>query len=196
MPLAYHIVYCAYGFWLPNDPRGSWSTFVGSRRLFRLFGPATKVATPRSLAHRPHDHARRLAAKRELTNPAVVFNGPQAREVALAIGDVAAAKRLTVLACSVMPEHVHLVIAQGRWTPSQIVAGCRARASRRLHAADLWPPRRPIWGKGRWVVFLDTEDDVHAAIRYVERNPAQAGLRPQRWSFVKKPPGTATDTAT
>jgi hypothetical protein len=28
--LAYHVVLGAYGFWLPNDPRGSWSDFVGS----------------------------------------------------------------------------------------------------------------------------------------------------------------------
>src|SRR5580700_2325794 len=143
MPLAYHIVYCAYGFWLPNDPRGSWSTFVGSPRLYRLFGPATKVTTPQSLAHRPHDHARRLAAKRELKFPPVVFTGRQAREVALAIGDVAAVKNLAVLACSVMPDHVHLVIAEGRGTPGQIVAGCRSRASRRLHEAGLWSDERP-----------------------------------------------------
>jgi len=36
---AYHAIFTAYGFWLPNDPRGSWSDFVGSWELFR-FGPA------------------------------------------------------------------------------------------------------------------------------------------------------------
>jgi hypothetical protein len=25
---ASHVIFGAYGFWLPNDPRGSWSTFV------------------------------------------------------------------------------------------------------------------------------------------------------------------------
>ncbi|HEY5314071.1 MAG TPA: hypothetical protein VIK18_16185 [Pirellulales bacterium] len=54
-PIAYHIIFCAYGFWLPNDPRGSWSTFVGSKLLYRKFGPATKVTTRESLAHQPHD---------------------------------------------------------------------------------------------------------------------------------------------
>ena len=42
MVIAYHVIYSMYGFWLPNDPRGSWSDFVGSWELFR-YGPATKV---------------------------------------------------------------------------------------------------------------------------------------------------------
>jgi hypothetical protein len=28
MILGYHVIFGAYGFWLPNDPRGSWSDFV------------------------------------------------------------------------------------------------------------------------------------------------------------------------
>ena len=37
--LAYHLILTAYGFWLPNDPRGSWSDFVRAWEL-RRFGPA------------------------------------------------------------------------------------------------------------------------------------------------------------
>lgn len=32
----YHLIWGAYGFWLPNDPRGSWSDFVYSWELERL----------------------------------------------------------------------------------------------------------------------------------------------------------------
>jgi len=38
---AFHVIMTAYGFWLPNDPRGSWSEFVGSWEIFQ-HGPATK----------------------------------------------------------------------------------------------------------------------------------------------------------
>ncbi|MGC8625848.1 MAG: hypothetical protein ACP5VQ_11380, partial [Phycisphaerae bacterium] len=41
--IAWHIVVCAYGFWLPNDPRGSGSQYVGSDDLFRVAGRATPV---------------------------------------------------------------------------------------------------------------------------------------------------------
>ena len=54
MILATHAIFSAYGFWLPNDPRGSWSTFVASWELFK-YGPATTVSTRRSIAHQPHD---------------------------------------------------------------------------------------------------------------------------------------------
>ncbi len=42
---AYHVIMGAYGFWLPNDPRGSWSAFVGAGNLSdseRLHGRATE----------------------------------------------------------------------------------------------------------------------------------------------------------
>jgi hypothetical protein len=78
--LAYHLILSAYGFWLPNDPRGSWSFIVRSPDL-REFGEATKVDTHRSVARRPHDRAKRLAAKKALTYPPVRFSGLQARAV-------------------------------------------------------------------------------------------------------------------
>lgn len=183
-PLGFHLIYSAYGFWLPNDPRGSWSTFVGSLRLYELFGPATKVSVRESVAHRPHNRAARLAAKRTLKYPPAVFTGPQAREVGLGIRETVEDQGLVVWACAVMPDHVHLVTARHAVPPRQIVGRCRVRASRRLHDAGLWPVDRPVWGKGSWAVALDTRDDVAARIRYVERNPTAAGLPPQRWSFV------------
>lgn len=34
MALGSHIILSAYGFWLPNDPRGPWSDFVGAYELY------------------------------------------------------------------------------------------------------------------------------------------------------------------
>src|SRR5207249_4527544 len=78
---AYHIIITAHGFWLPNDPRGSWSDFVGARELLK-YGRATKVTTHRSLAHVPHDREMRRAAKRSLKYPAVRFSPAQIRSIA------------------------------------------------------------------------------------------------------------------
>ena len=30
--IAYHLIWTAYGWWLPNDPRGSGSVTIASRR--------------------------------------------------------------------------------------------------------------------------------------------------------------------
>jgi REP element-mobilizing transposase RayT len=183
-PLAYHIIFCAYGFWLPNDPRGSWSTFVGSKPLYRKFGSATKVTTRESLAHQPHNHQVRRIVKKELKFPPTAFTGRQALEVARGIWELVSEKGLVVWACAVMPEHVHLVAKRHALSPERIVASCRARASRRLHEAGLWPAGRSVWSKGKWAVKLETPDEVLQRIRYVERNPVEAGLPPQKWSFV------------
>ena len=40
------------------------------------------------------------------------------------------------------------------------------------------------FSRGEWKVFLDSEEDIRRAIRYVERNPTREGLAPQRWSYV------------
>ena len=46
----YHVIFSTYGFWLPNDPRGSGSDVVRNKQL-RKFGKATKVTTQQSVAH-------------------------------------------------------------------------------------------------------------------------------------------------
>ena len=55
----YHVILPMYGFWLPNDPRGSWSEFVFRWEL-SCFGRATRSDTRRSLEElTPDEIARR-----------------------------------------------------------------------------------------------------------------------------------------
>jgi hypothetical protein len=42
MVIASHVVFACYGFWLPNEERGSWSTEVWAEHL-RPFGEPTKT---------------------------------------------------------------------------------------------------------------------------------------------------------
>src|SRR5436309_10797776 len=111
MILAYHVIFGAYGFWLPNDPRGSWSDFVGAWEL-RRFGPATPTHERASVAHQRHDTSLRLAAKTALKRPPVQFSGIQARAVGRGFANSVQRGGLIVWACSLLPEHVHLVIGR------------------------------------------------------------------------------------
>src|SRR5437870_5730021 len=81
----YHVIFTAYGFWLPNDPRGSWSDCIRKWELVR-FGPATRVTTRASLARKPHDRQLRMAAKKALSYPPVVFDGHQALSIGCGFG--------------------------------------------------------------------------------------------------------------
>src|SRR5438874_8140217 len=120
--LAAHVVFGAYGFWLPNDPRGSGSKYVGGKNLLP-FGKATFLTDRKhSVAGQRHDAQKRLAAKQALLWPAVVFTGEQAKTIGQGFGEYVRKRRITVWACAIMPDHVHLVIAQHRMD-FEIIAG-------------------------------------------------------------------------
>jgi REP element-mobilizing transposase RayT len=190
MILASHVIISAYGFWLPNDPRGSWSDFVRSWELYDGFGPATKVDHSRSVARAPHDIAKRLAAKKTLQYPAVKFTGIQARAIAQAFAFQCQKSGIIIHACSILPRHVHLVIARHRYHVEQAVNLLKGRATRFLSDQKLHPfqnmnPMPSPWGVGLWKVFLDSPEDVLRSIRYVERNPLHEGKAVQKWWFTK-----------
>ena len=188
MVIAYHVIFGAYGFWLPNDPRGSWSTEVWAQHL-QSFGDATKVDTRQSLAGRQHDRSLRLVAKQHLQYAAVQFTPRQTRVVGDGFAQAVADLGLDVYACSIMPDHVHLVT--GRWQSDvEYVAGFLKRAAtRRLNDEQAHPlqgcrqanGRTPSpWVVGGWFVYLNSPPEVRGRIRYVEENPPKAGLPPQR----------------
>src|SRR3982751_4342776 len=74
--IGFHVVCCSYGFWLPNEERGSCSDHVRSPAL-QAFGPATTVDHRRSVAHKPFDwHVRQMQLD-ALRYPPVKFNDAQ-----------------------------------------------------------------------------------------------------------------------
>ena len=192
MIIAYHITFGAYGFWLPNDPRGSWSEEVWAEHL-RAFGDAATVQTQRSLAREPHDHSKRLQAKRSLQYPLVKFNGLQARAVGRGFARAVEQFEMTTLACAIMPDHVHLVAGQHARDAEYLAGVLKRAATRQLASEGLHPLADCRRGSGRvpspwvakaWTKYLNTPDEVRRAIRYVEANPIKSGLPPQTWSFV------------
>ena len=110
MVRGYHAIWAAYGFWLPNDPRGSWSTEVWASHL-RCFGEATKTDCA-ALPCGPKSRRERLAGKpkRHLLYPPVRLTGIQAPAVGVRFASIIPILELRVYACSIMPDHVHLVI--------------------------------------------------------------------------------------
>ncbi len=189
----YHVILPAYGFWLPNDPRGSWSEFVWRWEL-ACFGRATRSAERRTLEQLSSEElARREAARRALRYPPVTLTGRQAQVVGEGFAAQRAKSHYTIWACSILPEHTHLVIARHAYKVEQIVnllkgaatgalveAGCHPLAQ---HAP---PGKRPprMWAEHEWKVYLDSEQGIDEAIYYVEENPEREGKPKQHWPFV------------
>jgi REP element-mobilizing transposase RayT len=186
----YHVIFGAYGFWLPNDPRGSWSDFVGKWELVR-FGRATRSVTRHILT--PQEEQERLEAKASLKYPAVQFTGVQARSIVQAFGSLAGKNNYTCWACSILPEHVHLVLARHTYKVESIVNLLKGEATRQLVKKELHPlaayakpgARVPkMWGRRLWKVYLDSEQAIENAIGYVEENPKKEGKKSQTWRLV------------
>ncbi|HUO09416.1 MAG TPA: hypothetical protein VM008_14000 [Phycisphaerae bacterium] len=186
--LAHHIIFCAYGFWLPNDPRGSWSSWIGSWELLK-FGPSTKTSARRSLAYTTHNVHQRLAAKNALKFSPVTFTGEQAAVISYGFRRVFDSIDATIYACSILPDHVHLVTANLPWRTRYFVNQLKGKATESLLAYKRHPfqhlPNPPTpWSRNSWDVYLDTPEDVYRAIAYVNQNPIKENLPPQRWPFV------------
>ena len=194
MLLGWHLIFTTYGFWPPNDPRGSGSTRVRTWHLYDAAGESTKVNTRRSVAARPHDMCIRRAAKAALKYPAVELTGVQARAVARGIAAVCPKVELIIHACSIMPDHTHVVAAAHRQLDGDEMMACLKRAGTRgMNDEGLHPMaafrrengRLPTpWAGRGWKVKLYTAPEMRGRIQYVEMNPVRARFKRQRWSFV------------
>lgn len=181
--IAYHLIWTAYGWWLPNDPRGSGSTTVRNdvfADLGELHYGRKRVQPTGRTVREFYEEAADL-----LKHPLLSFSGIDRSEVASAFADVIAQQRYTCYACAVMPDHVHLVIRKHKHEAEEMTQFLKEASRSRLVAQGLRAPTHPIWTGGNgWSVFLDHPDEIRRTIRYVELNPIKIGLPAQPWPFV------------
>jgi REP element-mobilizing transposase RayT len=189
----YHVILPAYGFWLPNDPRGSWSDMVRKWELVR-FGSTTKSHDRRSLEELSLEEiAARDTARRSLAYPPVTLTGLQAAAVGRGFAAKIVQSNYTIWACAILPEHTHLVIARHTYRVEQIANLLKGASTGQLLKENLHPlathakpGKRPprMWAEHEWKVYLDSEEAIETAIQYVEDNPIKEGKPKQSWKFV------------
>jgi REP element-mobilizing transposase RayT len=193
MVLASHCILTYYGFWLPNEQRGSWSDFVRSWELLLSYGKATKTDDRHSVAHRKYDRAHRQEATQSLKYDPVEFTGIQARAVARGFARAVEESGYQIPACSILPRHSHLVILRHERPVEQIIGHLKARAAQQLRSEGLHPfeefrdacDRIPsAWTHRAWKVFLDSNADIVRSIDYVVNNPLKENKSMQAWPFV------------
>lgn len=193
MVIAHQVIITAYGFWLPNDQRGSGSDFVRKPQL-RRFGPPTRVVTRQSVANRSFDRALRIEAKQSQANPPVRFDEMQIKAIGEGFADCVATSKLSVYACAIVHDHTHLVIACHRFPIEQVINLLKGAATLTLTRSGLHPMRNHCdgvnglpspWSVGLWKVFLNTPNDVLRTIQYANGNIPRANLPAQTWPFVK-----------
>lgn len=181
--IAHHLISTAYGWWLPNDPRGSTSQFIGSDVLADLgsvhFG-RKKIQPTGAQIRAFYKEAAPL-----LRHPLLTFTAEEIRALADAFAEVIAHERYTCYACVFMPDHMHAVIRKHKHQGEEMIDRLQEASRRRLRELGFRGPEHPVWGVGGWKVFLDHPDDIRRTIKYVDDNPAKLRLPRQNWAFVK-----------
>ena len=150
--IAYHLVWTAYGWWLPNDPRGSGSRTIRNDTLAELgdIHLGRKKVQPSGREIRQfYDRAAGL-----LKHPLLKFDEPQRAIIAEAFGDVIERERYTCYACAVMPDHVHILIRKHKHLAGEMAETLMHASRVKLVESERRDPTHPTWIAGcGWKVF-------------------------------------------
>src|SRR6516165_12100846 len=106
--IAYHLVWTAYGWWLPNDPRGSGSHAIRNDILAELGELHFGRKTIRPLGKTIRQFYEKAADL--LKHPLLTFDESSQRLIRQSFAQVIKRQHYTCYACAIMPDHVHVVI--------------------------------------------------------------------------------------
>ena len=187
MIIAYHTIFATYGTWLPNDPRGSYSATVFDDKLKAL----GSVQYGRQDPQPQRDMLRRFwTDSRGKTDRRQFFIDDSTREIiARGFAQIVQQLALTVHACAIMNDHVHLLSMRSKHRIEYVAGRFKAGATRALGLAQT------PWAKGAWKVFIEDKETIVSAARYIEMNPIKAGWEPQHWDFVTPLPPASGQNA-
>jgi REP element-mobilizing transposase RayT len=192
MVIAAHFTFSCYGFWPPNDDRGSWSDEVWAEHL-KPFGDVKPVSTRRSIAHVPHDRNKNRAIRNALLYPPVKLDASQRELAAKAFAETVEMLRLITYACTIMPDHVHFVAAKHPRSFEEVSGYLKRAATRAFTRAGQHPLQRftgprgsapTPWAHGGWMRFIFHERDIPGAVDYVRKNPLRIGEPVQEYLFT------------
>lgn len=180
--ITHHIMWTLYGWWLPNDPRGSTSRTIRNDILMELgelhFGRKHFQPASRTIKQFYEQ------AATVLTHPLLSFSSDEFSAVGESIGQAIYEFKYTCYACAIMPDHVHLVIRKHKDLAEEMIEKIQSLSRKRLVEIGRRTSEHPVWTRGGWKVFLDHPDEVWRTIQYVENNPTKIQLPSQNWSFV------------
>ena len=171
--LAIHWINTTHGTWLHGDPGGSW-------HQGRLIGP---------------DPFLEEAIRSRMTHDAVVLDPVEMIQVSATFATVAKARGYRVLAATIQPTHVHLVLAPLPEDVKLAIAALKrpsAAAVLKVRRVRGLPCPEHLWTQSQFPVFIFTEDHLYNAIEYLRRHNLLVGRAadPYDWIQPLYPPRT------
>lgn len=183
MIIAYHLIFTLYGWWLPNDPRGSSSHLIRNDIIAQLgeLHLGRKRIQPIGAVIREFYERAKHTLKHELRS----FDERERSLIACGFARTIRIHRYTCYACAIMPDHVHILIRKHRHKAEQMIEQLQDDSRAELLTCGDYPKDHPVWGGPGWKVYLETADDIERTIGYIERNPLPYGLPLQQHAFVE-----------
>jgi REP element-mobilizing transposase RayT len=183
MVAGYHLIWTAYGCWLPNDPRGSSSHELREEKLT----PLGKLHYGRKVDQPPSSVIRSFYRRADdaLEHPKLLLTDDEIQLVATSFEQTIQHREYTCYACAIMPDHVHLLIRRHRDKAEAMIECLQNDSRQALIAAGPRAITHPVWGGPGWKVFLNTRADMEGRVKYICENPIKAGRPEQDWGFVK-----------
>ena len=151
MVIAYHLIWTLYGWWLPNDPRGSTSRFIHSDVIFELgnlhYGRKRVQASSREI-RKFYD-----VAKARLKFPLLTLAPSDLDVVANSFAGSVAHHRYTCYACAIMPDHIHTLIRKHKDIAEEMIENLQTESRDRLITDGVRTNDHPVWGGPGWKVY-------------------------------------------
>jgi len=158
MVAGYHLIWTLYGFWLPNDLRGSTSKEIRIATI-KLLGPlhyGRKQKQPSSKEIREFQEKAHDALK----HPVLTLDNDDIALLGKVFGQEIAANGYICHACAIMPDHVHMLLRRGRDRAEDIIEHFQEASRAALIDAGKRAPTHPVWTKGPgWKGFMNTIRD-------------------------------------
>jgi REP element-mobilizing transposase RayT len=180
---AYHLIWTVYGWWLPNDPRGSTSREIRATSIASLgelhFGRKRVQPTSRELREF------RDAARGVLKHALLQLSASEMEAAGRAFAEVIRARCYTCYACAILPDHVHFLIRKHRDQAETMIAQLQEASRTAVRRCGSRGVDHPVWGGHGWKVFLETRDDIERTVVYIRRNLDGGRQAARPWPFVK-----------
>ena len=140
--IAHHLIWTAYGYWLPNDPRGSMSKTIACDVIAELgelhYGRKQVQPSAREIKEF-RDQARGV-----LKYPLLDFRVQDFPIIADALAEAIREHNYTCYACAIMPDHVHALIRKHKHQAEDMLENLTGRqplAASQRRIADSRPSR-------------------------------------------------------
>ena len=129
VPLAIFFTFRCYGTWLHGDERGSID------RHHNVYRSPTIKPNPDWKGY----------VQKELNHQPVKLDARMRRSIEAAIRDTCLKRGWRLIALNVRTNHVHCVIAVGKYDPDRALAALKANGTRQMREDGCWPQKHSPW---------------------------------------------------